>query len=356
MSLYYVGLDYHLRSSTMVMLDAHGKKVAQRTIRGHWSKMVQWLKSQVKPMAVCFEASAGYGPLHDQLATFARRVEVAHPGELRLIFRSKRKNDRADAEKLAKLLFLDEVPGVHVPEIETRTWRELIQFRDTQVRSRTQIKNQIRSLLRNQGVAVPKTRRNLWSAAGRRWLESLSWPATTAAFRCELLLDQLTQLEASIDKATKRLDAIAAQHPGVQLLMTIPGVGPRTAEAFVAHVDDPRRFTRISRIGSYFGLVPCQDSSADVQRLGHITKQGPAVARKLLTEAAWQAIRKCPALRGFFDRVTGGRKDRHRIAIIAVAHKLARIMLAMLRSGETWDPERHGTQKEKQATGLRPAA
>jgi len=63
-----------------------------------------------KPFAVCFEASTGYGHLFERLQTIARRVVVAHPGQLRLIFRSKRKNDRVDAEKLAKLLFLDEVP------------------------------------------------------------------------------------------------------------------------------------------------------------------------------------------------------------------------------------------------------
>ena len=58
--------------------------------------------------------------------------------------------------------------------------------------------------------------------------------------------------------------------------MTIPGVGVRTAEAFVAHVDDVTRFARTNRVGSYFGLVPCQDASADRNRLGHITKDGPA--------------------------------------------------------------------------------
>ena len=72
------------------------------------------------PFAVCFEASAGYGYLFERLQRVARRVVVAHPGHLRLIFRSKRKNDRVDAEKLAKLLFLDEVPGVYVPSGGTR--------------------------------------------------------------------------------------------------------------------------------------------------------------------------------------------------------------------------------------------
>jgi len=100
-----------------------------------------------KPFAVCFEASTGYGYLFEHLQTIARRVVVAHPGQLRLIFRSKRKNDRVDAEKLAKLLFLDEVPPVYVPSSEVRSWRGFIGHRYKLVRERTRTKNSIRALL-----------------------------------------------------------------------------------------------------------------------------------------------------------------------------------------------------------------
>jgi len=81
------------------------------------------------------------------------------------------------------------------------------------------------------------------------------------------------------------------------------------------------------------GYGPVHDALA---ALGHITKAGPATARKLLVEASWQVIRKDAAMRAFFDRVTGGKPDRRKIALVAVAHKLSRCMLAMLRSGETW--------------------
>ena len=89
--------------------------------------MLKELESLEEPFAICFEASTGYGFLFEQLSRIARQVVVAHPGQLRLIFRSKRKNDRVDAEKLAKLLFLDEVPPIHVPRLEVRSWRRLQQ-------------------------------------------------------------------------------------------------------------------------------------------------------------------------------------------------------------------------------------
>ena len=87
----------------------------QKMIRGPWPNLVEWLKGLEEPFGVCYEASCGYGPLHDALSRLAHQIQVAHPGHLRLIFRSKKKNDRVDAEKLAKLIYLGEVPTVHVP-------------------------------------------------------------------------------------------------------------------------------------------------------------------------------------------------------------------------------------------------
>lgn len=89
---------------------------------------------------VCYEASCGYGYFHDLLRPLAVPVLVAHPGQLRLIYRSKNKNDRNDAERLAKLLYLDEVPTVHVPSLDVRTWRELINCRSQVIAKRTRAK------------------------------------------------------------------------------------------------------------------------------------------------------------------------------------------------------------------------
>ena len=83
-----------------------------------------------------------------------------------------------------------------------------------------------------------------------------------------MLLAELTHFQQLIQRVTDQLDRMAGQHPGVTLLMTIPGVGPRTAEAIVAYIDNPHRFTRMRSVGSYFGLVPSQDQSAQPQSSG----------------------------------------------------------------------------------------
>lgn len=331
----YVGLDFHQRSSSVCILKSNGKRVKQERIEGGGIKVLEMLASLRQPFAICFEASCGYGWLYDRLRRIARRVVVAHPGHLRLIFRSKQKNDRVDAEKLAKLLFLDSVPPVYVPSEKVRSWRSLIEFRQRLLGRRTRVKNGLRALLRHHGIESVRGTR-LWTRQGRAWLAAVEFPTVPATLQRDLLLDELTSYDAQMVRVTKELNRIARTHAGVYLLRTIPGVGPRTAEAVMAYIDKPKRFDRTKRIGSYFGLIPCQDESAGFNRLGHITRQGPPTVRKLLTEATWQGIRRSDHLREYFERIQRKDPQRKKIALVATAHYLARVMLAMLCSGEVW--------------------
>ena len=334
--MHYVGLDVHARRSSLCILGPDGKVVKRLEVRGTWPRLMEQVAAQVpRPFSVCFEASCGYGYLHERLSSLADRVAVAHPGKLRLIFRAKRKNDRVDAEKQAKLLYLDQVPQVHVPGADVRAWRGLIELRRKLVGRRTAVKAQLRALLRSAGACDAPAGKALWSKKGLRWL--VSAPLCEAdALRRDLLLEELSEAEARVARVTKELDRRADAHPGVALLRTVPGVGPRTAEAFVAYVDDVRRFARSKQVGCYLGLVPCQDSSAGKDRLGHITGDGPATVRMLLCEAAWQAVRRSGSMKAFFERVSRGERDRKKLALVAAAHKLARAMAAMLRTGEAW--------------------
>jgi len=129
--------------------------------------------------------------------------------------------------------------------------------------------------------------------------------------------------------------------------MSIPGVGPRTAEAVLAYTDDIKRFGRGKQYCAYgfdklttgFGLTPRLDESGLVRRLGHISKQGPSVVRWLVVEAAWRAIKKSPALRQFHERVMSGQKGRKKIATVAVARKLLSIIRSMQMTGELFNEE-----------------
>jgi transposase len=260
---------------------------------------------------------------------------VAHPGELAVIYKSKKKNDRRDAEKLAKMLLLKLVPTVHVPPKEVRTWRQSIGFRRKLIQKRTAIKNQVRGLLRSIGVDAPAGA-SLWTQAGLRWLKELEFEHRSHARQRDALVAEIELSQQSLRGMEEDLKQTSRENFAVQQLQSIPGVGQRTAEAVVAHLDDPQRFSSGKQVAAYFGLVPRQDQSGGVNRLGHITKDGPPCVRQLLTEAVWQAIRRSPTIRAYYERIRRGDPDRKKIAVVATSSYLARVMWAMLKDGTLW--------------------
>jgi transposase len=224
------------------------------------------------------------------------------------------------------------VPPVHVPHIDVRAWRSLIVLRQRVLQQVVRAKNQVRGVLRENDIQGAKW---LWSKKQIAWLASLDLHPV-AKLRLELAVEEFKSLDARIKRIEQELQKYADRTPAVTLLMTIPGVGIRTAETFVAWVDDITRFRNNRQIGSYFGLVPCQDASADKNRLGHITRDGPPVMRKLICEATWTAIKKCPTFKQFFEQIMGGKRERKKIALVATMHRMIKVMGAMLRSGEAY--------------------
>jgi len=329
-----IGLDVHQSRTSVCILDVRGNILKQHEIKGGYEAVGESLAKVRKPFQVCYEASTGYGALYERVAPLAERVQVAHPGRLRLIFKSKKKHNRADAKKLASLMHLNQVPEVHVPSQEVRSWRGIIEHRRSLVDQAVGVKNQVRALLRNSGIKGLAGRRQ-WSGPGIQWLRDVKWPTELEALRLEMMLEQLADFKAKVNRVSVALDGIAAKHPGVALLMTIPCIGPRTAEAFVAYVDDPHRF-RSGTIGAYFGLVPREDSTGDHRRLGHITREGPSTVRKLLTQAGWRGISKSDRIKEVYERFLHGDKERRKLAMVALGHWLCRVMLAMLKSGEVF--------------------
>jgi hypothetical protein len=181
--------------------------------------MVRVLTGLPDRFEVCYEASCGYGHFHDLLRPLATRVVAAHPGQLRLIFRSKHKNDRNDAERPAKLLYLGEAPAVHVPSLEVRTWRELINCRRQVIAKRTRAKNTARALLRSAGVTPPKNP-GPWTKKGLAWLRQLALPTASQQLRRDLLLEEIEGLIRQVRRVEQQLSRQAQQTPTVARLRT----------------------------------------------------------------------------------------------------------------------------------------
>lgn len=332
--MFYVGVDVHSKVFVVCVLNEGGQVVKRGRFR-EVSQLLTFLEEIEGRFELCFEASCGYGRWFEIFKKYACRVVVAHPGRLRLIFRSKRKNDRIDAQKLAQLLALDLVPAVHVPTADVRAWRELINYRTGVVGKRTRAKNEIRALLRTLGITAPK-RPGLWTKKGLAWLRTLELEQRLHRVRLRQLVDEIETLTQNINEVEAELRVYSKDNTSVWQLETIPGVGLRTAEAMVAFLDNPHRFRNAKQVGAYFGLVPSQDQSADKNRLGRITREGAPIVRRLLCESAWQAIRRSPTIAAYFQQIQRGDKDRKKIALVATAHYLTRVMWSMLKNGTLW--------------------
>jgi transposase len=149
-------------------------------------------------------------------------------------------------------------------------------------------------------------------------------------------LRQLREIQEEIALVEAKLDDIAAADPRVALLRTIPGVGPRLSEAIVALLDQPQRFRKASEVSAYVGMVPKELDSGETQRRGPITKHGSRLVRSLLVEVAWAGLRHNRWVRETYQRISGGKKSRKKIAIVAVGRRLFVRCWAMLRDGSTW--------------------
>jgi transposase len=192
-----------------------------------------------------------------------------------------------------------------------------------------------------EGVLLPRGRK-CWTQEEVAKLEQLarSWEEVEISelWRGELLaeLQQLRTLQQRIREVEAKLETLGQADERVALLQTIPGVGPRLAEAMVALIDDPHRFKRARDVGAYLGLVPRQYQSGELNRLCRITKRGSKLLRSLLVEVSWISLRYNPWLRSLYERMNRGSKTRKKIAIVAVARHLAIYCWAMLRDGTAW--------------------
>ena len=294
---------------------------------------------------VVIEICSIAGWVCDLVRTLGIEIQVANTADERWRWRKiKQKSDRRDALKAAQLSAVNQLRPVHVPEVEVRRWPALIAYRQQLVQRRTRMRNHIRDLLQREGLVLARGRK-AWTEVGLSDLQALVKPLTEVPmdelWRGELGVElaQLQELQLQIQNVVAKLDDLGAADWRVQLLRTIPGVGPRLAEAVVTMFDEPARFRRAGEVSAYIGMVPKQFDSGEMERSGRITKQGNRLVRSLLVEVAWASLRHNPWARQTYQRLHGGKKSRKKIAIVAVGRKLLVRCWAMLRHRTPWHPE-----------------
>jgi transposase len=295
-----------------------------------------------RPAVVLVEACLLAGWVRDLGAGLGVTCLVANTSSDAWKFKHlKRTTDRDDALRLAEVYLLGKFPAVAVPAKEVRERRALIETRQKLVGRRVALQNRIRSVLVGQGLPAPCGHR-AWTEAGLAGIAAHARPLADCGpldlwrGRLPLALAELEHVRGLLDQAGRKLDELAKGDAGMRILDTIPGVGPRTAEAVVAFLPEPERFRTGKQVSAYGGFVPRQYQSTDTDHRGRITQRGPKTLRKLLVECAWVLLRYNAWARAVYQRLTHGGKTRKKQAIVALARKLLVRCWAMLRDGTAW--------------------
>ena len=227
--------------------------------------------------------------------------------------------------------------------------RAELAVREALVRTRTRYIAVAKALVRRDGLRVAASESHLVA-------QRIATLELSDSLSAELLplFAVLAPINEQIAAADRRIIALVTADATMQLLATAPSIGPITASAVVATVDDIARFPSAHQFEAFLGLVPGERSSGEKRRIGRITKAGNSRVRYLLVEAGWRILRtkgnETAALRNWALGIAARRGRR--IAAVAVARRLAGILYAMWRDGAPYDPARlrsHGSREQRTA-------
>jgi transposase len=323
----YGAIDLHARYSEIQIVNAEGAVVLERRIRTEASAFVQVFANR-GALRILIEAGTESAWVADTLEAAGHTVIVADPNFLPMYGARSRhvKTNRRDVAALAEANRQGWFKRVHRRSAAQHGVHQEMRVRRALVASRTGLISLVRSLLRHAGYRVPSGP----SEALVTRVAQLPLPEALTATVAPLcrVLETLTAEIATLDA---QAETRAAADPIVARLQTVPGVGPIVGLTFRAYVDEVTRFASASQVSAAIGLVPREDSSAEYRHRGHITKAGPSELRSLLVQAAWACWRsaKSGGLRLWADGVA--RRRGRRIAVVALARRLSRILFAVWR-------------------------
>jgi transposase len=297
------------------------------------------------PDLVVIESCGLAGWVHDICTEEGYEVLVCNPNQEAWKWKHiKRKTDRDDALKLAKLAALGQLVPVYIPCRRQREYRRLVKYRQVVVGRINRVQNNIRAIFAQRGMEMVRGQK-AWALERLELIAAHRKPLAECSlddlWRGELDLEliQLEHLRQHQHEVHKQLQALARADERVQLLETIPGVGRKTAEVVVAYLDNPHRFQNARQVSSYAGMVPRRYQSGEMDRHGRIHKRGPRQLRSALVEAAWLMLRYNPWAKSVYERLTSGQRTRKKKAIVAVARKLLVRCWVMLLRKEPWNKE-----------------
>jgi transposase len=333
-----IGLDLGDRNSWYCVLDESGQIQLEQRVRTH-AKALREIFGGIPRSRIALETGTHSPWISRLLSELGHQVIVANARKVRLIGESRKKDDRLDAQTLARLARID--PGLLCPvkhrSAQAQADLTVIRARAGLVRARTALVNTARSLAKSYGERLRGC--NVGNMNPEK-AEALS-PELQRAL--EPLLSAIEELSQRISEYNERIEALAEEsYPQVKLLKQIKGVGTLIALTFLLTLEDPHHFGKSRDVGCYLGLQPGRRNSGQSEPQMHISKEGDPYLRTLLVQGAQHILGPfgvdCDLRRWGLKLAERGGRNAKKRAIVATARKLAVLLHHLWVTGEAYDP------------------
>ena len=337
-----VALD--LAAKKVVFCEVADGKVVKRHTASSVEGMEELLGGQTPPARVAIEACREAWRIGALLESWGHEVLLVDTTRVRQlgIGQHGRKTDRIDAETLARAVESGRIPLAHMLSPARQKLRTELGVRRALVEVRSGYVTTIRGLLREAGEKAPSCDAEVF---GQKLKDATLTPTLRAL--TEPLRAVLETVSVQLATVDARIELLSKEEPIIQVLKSTPGVGPIVAASFVSVIDEAKRFKSAHQVGAYVGLVPNEDSSGGRRRLGQITKEGNSYLRAMLVQAAWSILRmREPDPLCVWARSVAERRGK-KIAVVALARRLAGILWAMWRDGTFYDAASVGKASAK---------
>lgn len=323
--MWHVGIDLHREFIMVAAVRDGGEAAAPVRISCRDTEAILKAFRSFGRFRAVIEATGTYRWLYDLLSPHGA-VLLAHPFHLRAMIQRRSKTDKLDAQLLANLLRINQIPLAYIPPEPYQQLRDLVRCRARSGRELAEVKIRLRAMLarlnREAPFSVP------FGVRGLAWFERQDFGPVENLVRDELLarMRHFTRHLAVLDR---QLDETAKAFPQTEALLDIHGIALFSALLIVAELGEVERFRAAKQVGAYSGLTSRVRQSGGHCHQGSITREGSPWLRWILVEAAMKAIRRDTALKNFYTRVR--KRSSAKIARVAVARKLAEICWKRLR-------------------------
>lgn len=330
----YVGIDYHTRFAVATRMSKDGVTIAQDKILNNREDIRNYLTDLPPDSKVVLEATNNWYAFVEWSHDLPLDVKLAHPLKLKAIATARIKTDSIDSKILADLLRSDFIPESYIAPSQVRDIRELVRYRTTLVRIRTEFITRIHSVLFKVGERIKAS--DVTGKLGRKEVTALN---LRDIYRQEInsCLATCDYLKEQIEKFSRQIEKQAESTEDAKLLMTIPGISFFSSLLITSEIGDYSRFSSSKKLCSFAGLVPSVYSSGGKTKLGKITKLGSSNLRFVLLQAVPHVVKKSKHLGSLYLKVS--RKHGAKVGRIAVARRLLAVMFSMLKTRQEFNAD-----------------